>query len=219
MKLAVFGATGNVGSAALDQALDEGHEVRVLARTPAKVRRTDPALTVLAGNAKDPDAVAATIAGCDAVMSALGGPRDPDSIRIGTTAIVAAMGAAGIRRLVVMQGFHLDFPGDPHNLGRAAILPLLWLFNRDLIPDSRAMAAMVQESDADWTVVRAPRVVVAARTGRYRTGQLALGPWNSVTSGDVADVMLACLRDPTTVRTAPMVCRASARHGAVAGAR
>jgi len=212
MKIAIFGATGTVGSALLAQALDAGHEVRVLARTPSKVRRTDPGLTVLSGDAKDPRAVRSTVASQDAVLTTLGGFSDPDSIRIGTTAIMSAMRDAGIRRLVVMQGFHLDFPGDPRNIGRKMILPLLWLGSRDLVPDSRAMATAVRASDLDWTVVRAPRVVVGGRTGQYRTGSLKLGPCSSVTNADVAEFMLVCLTDPTTLGTAPMVASGGARR-------
>jgi len=211
VKLAIFGATGTVGSAVLAQALAIGHEVRLLARRPSKVPMTDGRQSVLQGNANDPQAVRRTITGCDAVLTALGGFSDTDSIRVGTGNIIAAMHDSGIRRLVVMQGFHLEFPGDPENFGRKAILPLLVMGSRSLLPDSRAMASAIQASDLDWTVVRAPRVVVGDRTGNYRTGRLELGPWNSVTNGDVADLMLACLDEPATIRAAPMVARGARR--------
>ena len=205
MKLALFGATGTTGSALLSQALDAGHVVRVLARTPAKIDRVEESLTVLGGNAKDPAAVRATIDGCDAVLSALGGFADPDSIRVGTATIIAAMGELGLRRLVVVQGFHLDFPGDPRNLGRKAILPLLWLGSRSLIADSRAMARTVQASDLDWTLIRAPRITRAPRTGTARVGRLKLGPFNSVSNADIAELTLSSLTDPATFATAPMI--------------
>jgi len=205
MKLAIFGGTGTVGSALVSQGLDAGHEIRLLARTPSKVTKSHRRLSVVAGDARDAAAVSDTIAGSDAVLTALGGVRDSDSIRIGTAAIAAAMAADGVHRLIVMQGFHLDFPGDPHNAGRRMILPLLWLASRDLIADSRAMATQVQASTLEWTVVRAPRVVAGPRTGGYRTGILRLGPWNTVTNSDVADFMLRCLDDPTTIGTAPMI--------------
>jgi putative NADH-flavin reductase len=205
MKLALFGATGTVGTALLAQALEAGHEVRVLARTPEKINRRDGALTVLTGNAKDPAAVAATIEGCDAVLTALGGFGDSDSIRIGTAVIGSAMRDAGIRRIVIVQGFHLDFPGDHRNLGRKTILPLLWLGSRTLIGDSRAMASAVRASDLEWTVVRAPRITRGASTGKARSGHLKLGPLSSVTNGDVAGLVLRSLGDATTVGTAPMI--------------
>jgi uncharacterized protein YbjT (DUF2867 family) len=205
VKLAIFGATGTVGTALLPQALDAGHELRVLARTPAKVGRTDPRLRVIGGNANDLASVTETVTGCDAVLTTLGGTRDPDSIIRGTTNIITAMPSAGIRRLVVMQGFHLTFPGDPNNLGRKLILPILHAMSRHLVEHSTAMAAAVQASDLEWTVVRAPRVVVGGRSTGYRTGILRLGPWNSVTNADVADFMLTCLARGTFLGQAPMV--------------
>lgn len=210
MKLALFGATGTTGSALLTQALDAGHSIRVLARTPEKIGLTDDALTITAGDAKDPAAVRATIAGCDAVLSALGGFADTDSLRIGIQVIEKAMVEAGVRRLIVVQGFHLDFPGDPHNLGRKTILPLLWLGSRSLIRDSRSMARSIQASDLDWTVIRAPRITQSGRTGNARVGYLKLGPFNSVSNADIAELALSSLLDTESFRTAPMIANGGA---------
>lgn len=209
MKIAIFGATGTSGTAVLGQALDAGHTVRVLARTPAKISRTDPALTVIAGDAKNPAAVAETLTGCSVVISTLGGFADTDSIRLGTAVIIGEMRDAGIRRIIVVQGFHLDFPGDPHNLGRKTILPLLWLGSRSLIPDSRAMAAGLQASNLDWTLVRVPRITRGPATGRARIGRLSLGPFSSVSNGDIAAFVLASLGNPSWFAQAPMI----AHHG------
>jgi putative NADH-flavin reductase len=205
MKLAVFGATGTVGSALAGKAIAAGHDLRVLARTPGKLTRTDPALAVLQGDAKDRQAVQRVVQGADAVVSMLGGFADTDSIRVGTAVITSVMAEAEIRRIVIVQGYHLDFPGDPHNLGRKLILPMLYLGSRSLVPDSREMASSVQASDLDWTVVRVPRVTRGPSTGRVRVGALKLGPWDSVVNADVADLALRCLSDPTTFRTAPMI--------------
>ena len=217
MKLAIFGATGTVGVPLVTQALHAGYHVRVLARTPAKVPLEDPSLAVLAGDAKDPEAVAATISGSDAVISALGGFADSDSIRVGTAHITAAMEQAGIRRLVVVQGFHLDFPGDPRNLGRTLILPLLWLGSRTLIADSRSMATELAASALDWTLVRVPRITNGAPTGRTRVGQLRLSPLSSVVNADVAHFALTALSDPTTFGTAPMLASGGAQVLGTAG--
>jgi hypothetical protein len=149
--------------------------------------------------------VGATVAGCDAVLSALGGLRDTDSIRIGTALVAEAMREQRIRRLVVVQGFHLAFPGDPRSLGRVMVLPLLWLGSRSLIADSRTMARELASSRVDWTLVRVPRVTEGGPTGRRRIGQLRLGPWSSVANGDVAEAILGCLADPATIGAAPMV--------------
>jgi uncharacterized protein YbjT (DUF2867 family) len=206
VRLALFGGTGTVGSAVLGQALEHGHEVRALARTPEKLSRTDPALTVVPGDALDPAAVATTLAGCHSVVSALGGFGGPESISVGTATIVAQMRELGVRRLVVVQGMHLHFPGDPPGWGRAIVGAGLGLVSRPLTEASAVMAEQIQDSDVDWTVVRLCRVVTGPGAGACRTGLLAaLGPWSTVPVGDAARVVLQVMCDPTTIRTAPMV--------------
>jgi uncharacterized protein YbjT (DUF2867 family) len=207
MKLAIFGATGTVGSELLRQALDAGYDVRALVRTPSKLPSHSSQLTLVQGNVRDPAAVNRTLDGCDAVLSTLGATdkHDPDVRRTGTANIIAAMHEHRIRRLVIMGGFHLPFPGDPHNLGRRLIVPILRL-SKHLLDDTTAMGAVVQASDLDWTVVRTPRVARSDRPAPACTGTLKLGPWSKVTRGNVAGFMLNCLTDDTYVRRAPMIC-------------
>ena len=207
MKLAIFGATGTVGGALLEQSLKDGHTVQALARTPSKVQIQHPQLLVVPGDVADRAAVAQTIAGCEAVLTCLGGTnrRNPEVIQAGTAAIMAAMRAEKITRLIVMQGFHLPFPGDPRNPGRAVIRAILRVINKNLLTDSLAMAHAVQQSNLDWTVVRAPRVFNGPPTNACRTGQLKLGPWNRVSNGDVAQLMLRCLQDRDSIHDAPMI--------------
>ena len=115
MRLAIFGATGTVGSELLTQALGAGHEVSVLARTPSKIPGGSARLTIVEGNVRDRAAVNQTLWGCDAVLSTLGATdkHDPDVRRTGTANIIAGMHESGIRRLVPMGGFHLLFPRGP----------------------------------------------------------------------------------------------------------
>ena len=204
MKLAIFGATGTVGSELLTQALNAGHDVRVLVRDPAKLPEHNR-LAVVQGNVKDPAAVKRTVDAQDAVLSALGARRgdDHDTRRTGTQNMIAAMRRSGIHRLVVMGGFHLAFPDDPNNPGRKLIVPIIKLMGI-VVEDTTAMGSVVLASELDWTLVRSPRVVNGRPTGSCRTGTLKLGPWNKV-KGDVASFMLRCLTDDTSVRQAPMI--------------
>jgi putative NADH-flavin reductase len=206
MKLAVFGATGRVGSELLPQALAAGHEVRALVRNPSKVEAQASGLMVLQGDVKAEAAVTETLTGCDAVLSTLGanGNDAADTRRTGTANIMAAMHRSGIRRLVIVGGFHLHVPGDPGNFGQRLIVPILRL-SRNLVQDTTAMGALVLESDLDWTLVRIPRVVHGQPTHSSRTGNLKLGPWSKVTRGDAANFMLRCVNDNACVRQAPMV--------------
>ncbi len=206
MKIALFGGTGNVGRVLLRMTLDAGHEVTLLARDPGTVGRQHPLLTVVKGNALDPDAVDKTLVGAEAVLSTLGGFGDADSIETGTANIIAAMPAAGVKRLVVIQGFHLMFPGDPDNLGRRIVSVYLKAKDRSLVTRSHAMAAQLRTvTDLDWTLLRLPPVVAGGPTGHTKVGILRLGPWSKVTAGDVGATVLDLLEDAMTVHTAPMV--------------
>jgi putative NADH-flavin reductase len=208
MRLAIFGATGTVGSELLAQALDAGHEVRVLARRPSKLTAR-AGLTVIAGDAKDPRAVSQTLDGCDAVLSTLGSTdRHDHGVRgSGTANILRAMRERGIRRVVIMGGFHIRFDGDRGKLGQALVVPILRLaYGRALLEDTHAMAALLRASELDWTLVRAPRVVSGKHPAASRTGSLGLGPWSKVARANVAGVMLRYLDDEATIRQAPMIC-------------
>jgi putative NADH-flavin reductase len=104
MKIAVIGATGNTGRTFVEQALARGHFVTVLVRSPQKMTLSDPRLTVIQGNVLDPDAVARTIVGQDAIFIALGTGKVPkkSSIRAdGTQQIVDVLKASGEKPLVV----------------------------------------------------------------------------------------------------------------------
>ena len=205
MKIAMFGITGTVGSVLLDRALTAGHDVHGLARAATRVDQARDGLTVAVGDARDAATVDTVVAGSDAVLSSLGGVRGPDSLSTGTDAIIAAMGAHGVRRLIVVQGFHLTFQGDHSNLGHRLMAPVMRLYNSEILTHSRLMATALRCSDLDWTLVRIPRVAGGPPRGTSRHGKLRLGPWSTVTADEVAAFVLDCLTDGRFVGDAPMV--------------
>ena len=202
MRLAVFGGTGLAGAAVTRMAIENGHQVRALVRSPGDVSGAD----VIRGDALDPDAVARTIAGTDAVVSTLGGFRGPESIATGTQNIIAAMRETGLRRLVVLQGFHVEFPGDPKNLGKRFVEAYLALSCRPLLPYGAALGELLRATeDVSWTLVRIPRIVDEDPSGRARMGTFALGPFSSVRLGDIATCLIELAENDSSVHEAPML--------------
>jgi putative NADH-flavin reductase len=206
MRLAIFGATGTVGSELLSQALAAGHEVRALVRDPTRLTVDGRPLTIVRGDVLDRADVKDTISGCDAVLSTLGATHldDPQTRRTGTANILSAMPEIGLARIVVMGGFHVPCPDEHESLGQKLIVPLLRL-GRVVVADTMGMGALVQASELDWTFGRSPRVVRGEPTASPRIGTLKLGPWSKVTRGDVARLMLRCVTEHAYVRQAPMV--------------
>lgn len=206
MKLAMLGSTGLAGTATVHLAMQRGHEVRALVRKSTSPPNALAAAEIVWGDALDPDAVAKTIAGVDAVISTLGGYRGPESIEGGTSNILTAMRETGTDRLVLLQGFHINFPEDPHNPGRRLVQAFLSTRCRPLLRHGAALGELLlRTGDLSWTLVRIPRIVQGGPSGRARLGTFALGPWSCVRLGDVASYLIQLIEDGTAIRQAPML--------------
>ncbi|MGW1786648.1 NAD(P)-dependent oxidoreductase, partial [Streptomyces sp. NPDC002143] len=68
MKIVVLGATGNIGSHVVKEALSQGHEVVAYVRNPDAVQ-PQAGVTVVQGSLDDRAALAKAFAGGDAVIS------------------------------------------------------------------------------------------------------------------------------------------------------
>ncbi|MDT8279723.1 MAG: NAD(P)-dependent oxidoreductase [Erythrobacter sp.] len=142
--LAITGATGFVGHAVLDAALDAGHQVRALTRRAQPERA---GVEWVPGDLSNAAALAALIAGADAVIHIAGLTSTPDPGEFepanvtGTANIIAAMKHAGAARLVFVSSL-------------AARMPRLSAYGA-----SKARAeTLVEASALDWTIIRPPAV-------------------------------------------------------------
>ncbi|GAA0598550.1 NAD(P)-dependent oxidoreductase [Actinomadura livida] len=173
MRLTIFGATGGTGVRLVRRALDGGDEVTAVVRDPARLPgELREAAGVVQADVVDPAALEEAVKGCDAVITAIGTRegRAPTTVCADSTrAIVAAMGAAGSRRLVVVSASGLDAgPGDDP-LTRFVVKPLiLQRILKHAFADMRAAEEVVRGSGLDWTIVRPPRLTEGAGAGRYR---------------------------------------------------
>ena len=68
MKLFILGATGGIGRHLLQLALERGHHVTAYVRSPQKIESTHARLNVVQGDVFNPDQLARSMAGHDAVL-------------------------------------------------------------------------------------------------------------------------------------------------------
>jgi nucleoside-diphosphate-sugar epimerase len=215
MKLTIIAATGGIGRHLVEQAAAAGHDVTAVARTP---RAVPAGVRAVAVDLTRPDlaALASAVRGADAVLSALG-PRNPradaDITSQGTRAIVAAMHAEHVRRIIIVSaapvgpvpvpglpapprrdpgdGFFMHYLGTP--LTRA-------LFGRHYA-DLAVTEQILRDSGLEWTVSRPPRLTDKPLTGTYRTAfNRNIRGGISVPRADVAHHMLAMIDQPDTVK-------------------
>jgi nucleoside-diphosphate-sugar epimerase len=142
--LAITGATGFVGSAALDVALEAGHTVRALTRRDQPARA---GVEWIKGTLEDTAALAELCSGADAVVHIAGLTNTPDPAEFeaanvtGTDAMIAAAKGAGVKRFVFVSSL-------------AAREPKLSAYGA-----SKARAeTLVEASGLQWTIVRPPAV-------------------------------------------------------------
>lgn len=203
MRIAVFGATGTIGSRIVTEAAARGHEVVAVARENG--RRPDVELPVRFADPTDTEAVAAAVAGVDAVVSAIGGASSgrPGLVAEAAPSLVAGLQQADVRRLVVVGGAGgLRAPSGGRVVDRPDF-PEAWK------PASLAQIEALeiyrrQASALDWTYVSPADVITPSiRTGRYATGTDELvvdGEGNSfISCEDYAVAVLDELEHPTTI--------------------
>lgn len=206
MNIALLGATGFVGSALLKEALDRGHAVTAIIRDPGKLAKRDR-LTVLAGDIYDAAALATMLRGHEAVISAFNpGWKDPqlyDNQVRGTSSIVAAIKAAGLKRVLWVGGAGglevkpgvrvVDDPNFP-----AAIRP-------GSLATIDALEQLQREPALDWSYLAPSQIMKSGR----RTGQFRLGGdrlltdatgRSSISVEDFAVAMIDELEHPAHIR-------------------
>jgi putative NADH-flavin reductase len=205
--IALFGASGKTGRQFLALALQQGYPVRALARTPGQLPPTGPQLAVVPGDVLNPDDVDRVLQGADVVVSVFGQVKgSPPTVQTdGTRHIVAAMQRHGVARIVSLSGGGLPFTLDKPKLPDRLIRGLMRLLVPQVLRDAAGHAQVLQQSDRQWVIVRAPRLTGAPATGRYRVGWVGVNSGTSLTRPDLAAFLLTQLDDDHFLGQMPMI--------------
>jgi putative NADH-flavin reductase len=161
--IALLGGTGMVGSFILSEALEQGYDVRVLARTPSKLEALTGFITIVRGDARDGVAIDSLLRGSDVVISALG-PVKADgggAEMLSTTAtglIIRSMQVHGIERYIVVSGAAVAMPGDDRNMTGWIVEQSASIALRDTLKDKQSEYQLLSDSTVAWTLVRCPLI-------------------------------------------------------------
>ena len=170
LKIALFGATGMIGSRIAEEAARRGHQVTALVRNPARVPADVANLKAAQADVLDAASVGAAVRGHDVVASAYAPPQgDTALVATATRALVEGVRAAGLKRVVAVGG-----------AGSLEVAPGKQLVDTEGFPDAYKAVALAHRdaltyyrgvTDLDWTFF-APAALIAPgeRTGTFRTG-------------------------------------------------
>ncbi len=172
MKIAVFGATGNIGSRVITEALNRGHDVTAIMRHPEDYTLEQPHLKVARGDIFTAQDVEAAVFNHDAVVSAYNFTKGakPSTIVEVAEPLINGLKQAGVKRLIIVGGAGslevapglqlVDSPGFPPGFKDAA------LAHRD------ALKVYQKEKELDWTYISpAAYIEPGERTGNFRRGK------------------------------------------------
>lgn len=194
MTLAVTGGTGFVGQAVLDEAVRRGTSVRALARREQPPR---DGIEWIKGDLADADALAALVAGAEAVLH-IAGVINADAAGFhagnvaGTEAVIEATRAADVERFICVSSL-------------AAREPMLSAYGRS----KRLAEEAVQTSGLNWTIVRPPtvygprdrEVFELFRGARWGVLPMPSGGSSSIIHvDDLARLLLALVPGPAAVK-------------------
>ena len=73
LKILVYGATGNIGSLVVDEALSRGHVVTAVSRDPAQIKQSHQNLSAVKGDLLDEDSIAGLVVDQDVVIISVRG--------------------------------------------------------------------------------------------------------------------------------------------------
>ncbi len=202
MKVSIIGASGFIGSAILQEALNRGHEVTAIVRHPEKITLQNPHLTVKKGDVQSVAEVAGLVKGTAAVISAFNA-HDTNTYVKAIHAIIDGTKQAGIKRLLVVSGAGSLEVAPGGQAVDTPEFPEAW--KAGALATREAFYVVKQEKELEWTVLSpAATIAPGERTGKFRLGKDQLltndKGESTISTADYAVAMIDELEQPQHVR-------------------
>jgi len=207
-KIALFGGSGQTGMEFLKRALDNGYQVKALARSPQKFSIKHPKLEVVLGDVLVEQDVTAVVKGCDVVVSLFGHVKgSPEWLQTnGTKNIVAAMKQEKVEKIISLSGGGLPFPEkDQPKMPDKMIRFIMKIAVPKILNDAIKHHKILENSNLKWLIVRGPRLTNDKKTGNYRVGWVGVNASTKIARADLADFILKQIDDEQFLYQMPFV--------------
>jgi len=169
LRIALFGASGNLGTRIAEEAVRRGHTVTALVREPTQMTGQHPNLRVLRGDVTDPLQVEAAARAHDVVASAIAPPPTDPGVLVEAAQSLLAGGRASGKRVMVVGGAGSLEAKPGQQLVDTPAFPAAW---RPVASAHRdALAVFRAEGGEGWTVLSPSALIEpGSRTGKFRLG-------------------------------------------------
>lgn len=204
-RLLVMGANGGIGKQCVELALQAGHKVTAVLRTPANLTLTHHNLEVVKGDIMDPRTFEKYLENKDAVISAIGvsggfGSDKPTTLySVGNANLLQAMQRAGVKRIFFISASAIEISPVLPFFIRLVAKYIVQKLLRNMYADLRKMEALVKKSNTLWTIMRPPQLSNKPVTGQYRIAINAfLKNCLKISRADVAHFIINNINNPAT---------------------
>lgn len=204
-KVALIGATGKAGKHLLKELLNQGYQVKALLRKPESFSFSHPNLEIIAGDIKDLATTRSLLYNCNAVLSAIGQPKDEPLISsLATKNLIQVMNEYQIERYIFLAGLSLDMPGDQKS--DLNLQGSKWM--KETFPivmaDKEKAIKYLEKSKLEWTMVRLPWIEDTEEKRILKVSlQDCLG--EKISTADLARFLVQLLKSRDYLRKSPFV--------------
>ncbi|CAF4166007.1 unnamed protein product [Didymodactylos carnosus] len=182
VKVALYGASGDIGGAILAELLDRNHVVLSIVRDPRKLDNVKHEnLTIVKGDIFDENDVAEKVRGYDAVISAYGpGRREGEHnstletytrlLMKATQLLFAGTAKAGVKRIITVGGAGTLKVKPNVQLMDTDELPREWYHHASAHRDAKKYIENI-DTKLDWAILSGSAYIhPGEKTGKFRLG-------------------------------------------------
>lgn len=204
----VIGANGGIGKQCIRIALDAGHYVTAVLRTPSKLTLVHPNLKIVQGDISNPASIAGYLDNKDVVISAVGasggmfGDKPTTLYSDAAKVILKAVDGRTVTHAFFISASAVEIspvlPFFVRFFAKYILQKLLKYMYYDLLQ----MEKIVKNSDANWTIIRPPQLTDGPETGNYRIAiNEFLKNGLKISRADVAHFIMHHISDPGIYKT------------------
>ena len=180
LNIVVYGATGQVGTHVVQEALDRGHHVTAVSRKPEQVEMQHDNLAVVKGDLLDKASVAEIVTGQDVVVVSVRGVIGDSGLPESALQFMAAevlvdvlsgLGDSAPRLLHVGGSGSLEVEPGVRYAGKLPAILIPKNLEIEILGQILALEFYRKVDDVNWTYVTPPKnFTTGPRTGEFRIG-------------------------------------------------
>ncbi len=214
MKVALLGSTGYVGGEILKSCIEQGHQIKVLVRSPEKLGQYAKMVEVVEGDYCDPKKVTQTVAGTEIVLSAIGPmtkkpedvPQYTHSMTDAMKNLVAIIEKEKIKKVIWISGAATPVnKREKFNMKQNFIKFMLNATAKHILAIKTMESSILANSNLDWIIVRPPAILKGDPANHVVADDQKLHGMR-IDRADLVDFIMQQITSDKWLHKAPLVC-------------